>query len=293
MLKAKSKNAPSPLMQGEAPARFLRRSNGLTPALQSAFNAPEACGASPTGLLDEALSADSPEVLPARETFAQSQKRSRRFDLSVAVLVSVGAHFSLVLLSQESEAVVATVEAPAPMIEITVLEMPVFDEPPVEVSDSEPTDAQPIEFAPPMQADLPSFVSVDSFVQPMQAPVPSGISTDIGMLTVPPRTQIGQGGNVPKLFDIADLDRVPNRLRTAAPNYPMQFRRARVEGDVVLLVIIDETGRVRVDRIISATNQDFAEAARSAAEQCRYEAPIKGGVRVSARYTLRVPFRLE
>lgn len=210
----------------------------------------------------------------------------------IALLVSASAHAAIALMSGEEKPSATVAEAAPPAVEVVVFDMPEPEEVPVEISDTEPAETPLAEFAPPMQADLPSLVSVDSFVQPMQPPAPSGISTDVNMLVVPPTASIGQGGAAPKLFDIAELDRVPNRIRTGPLNYPNEFLRSRTEGDVVLLVIIDPRGRVEVGRVIESTHPEFTRAAVTAAELSLYESPKKGGVAVSAQYTLRVPFRL-
>jgi TonB family protein len=116
---------------------------------------------------------------------------------------------------------------------------------------------------------------------------------DANMLQVPTTVGVGTGKSAPKLFEITELDRVPRRIRTGQPHYPQEFLRARIEGDVQLLVVIDTSGRVRVASVLETTHPEFTRAAISAAQQSLYEPPIKGGVAVSAQYTLRVPFRLN
>ena len=59
-----------------------------------------------------------------------------------------------------------------------------------------------------------------------------------------------------------------------------------------LLVVIDPIGHVKVIQVLESTHPEFTRAAITAAEQSLYESPRKGGAAVSARYTLRVPFRL-
>lgn len=235
---------------------------------------------------------DTPDAARAWRSTAQRNKRTRRFDFAIAISASVAAHVGLLMLSDEPGKTTAPAQPPATVLEALVFEMPEPEETPVDITDSEPPDAPAAEFAPPMQADLPSIVSVDSFVQPMQPPVASGLATDIGMMVVPTTVAIGHGGNAPKLFEIAELDRIPNRIRTGMLSYPQEFRRSKKEGTVVLLVVIDPTGHVKVDRVLESTHPEFARAATTAAEQSLYESPRKGGAAVSARYTLRVPFRL-
>jgi protein TonB len=95
------------------------------------------------------------------------------------------------------------------------------------------------------------------------------------------------------IFDVADLDRPPRRTRTVPPVYPADLRRAHVQGEVTLILVIDQTGRAKVERVAESTNREFVQAAVTAAEQCQWEPPTKDGEAVRARYSMRVPFRLQ
>ncbi len=95
------------------------------------------------------------------------------------------------------------------------------------------------------------------------------------------------------IFDVADLDRAPRRVRTVPPVYPSELRKARVQGEVVLILVIDQTGRARVERVEQSSNREFIQPAVAAAEQCQWEPPTKDGAAVRARYSMRVPFRLQ
>jgi protein TonB len=118
--------------------------------------------------------------------------------------------------------------------------------------------------------------------------------TSVGAITIPSATSAnfgGQGGV--RLFDLRELDRVPRRVRTVMPVYPHELRRAGIKGDVVLLVIIDVSGHVEVERVISSTHREFEIAAIKAAEQCQFESPLRAGQRVNARYMWNIPFDLK
>jgi protein TonB len=94
------------------------------------------------------------------------------------------------------------------------------------------------------------------------------------------------------IFDVKDLDKPPSRTKTVTPAYPPELKRARVQGTVVLLIIIDQNGRVSVDKVLESSAREFESAAVTAAEQCLFEPPMKGGQAVRARYRMQVPFRL-
>jgi TonB family protein len=71
-------------------------------------------------------------------------------------------------------------------------------------------------------------------------------------------------------------------------------RRLGVEGDVVISLLVDETGNVIETRLIDGVPQRVGinESALEAAKNARYEPATKDGVRVKVWTTLRLPFRL-
>jgi protein TonB len=94
--------------------------------------------------------------------------------------------------------------------------------------------------------------------------------------------QAGPGVSPPKLVSIRK------------PEYPPMARRLGVEGDVVISLLVDETGNVIETRLIDGVPQRVGinESALEAAKNARYEPATKEGVRVKVWTTLRLPFRL-
>jgi TonB family protein len=76
--------------------------------------------------------------------------------------------------------------------------------------------------------------------------------------------------------------------------YPMMAKRMRVEGAVVLQVLVDENGAVLETRVSkpAAQNVGFNEAAVAAAKGFKFRPATKNGVRVKMWTTLNIPFRL-
>ena len=96
-----------------------------------------------------------------------------------------------------------------------------------------------------------------------------------------------------KIFNLAELDRKPRLLRKPSIKYPPTLKRQKVEGDVKLLVLINERGSVKVLKVLSSSHPEFTEAATKAVERSRYEAPKKGGQAVRTKFLLPVPFRMR
>ena len=95
-----------------------------------------------------------------------------------------------------------------------------------------------------------------------------------------------------QIFDIQDLDSAPRMVRQGQFVYPADMRRARVQGVVRLMVIIDERGNVRVEDVVDARVREFIDAAIRFAETSAFEPPMVDGKAVRARYTFPVRFSL-
>lgn len=95
-----------------------------------------------------------------------------------------------------------------------------------------------------------------------------------------------------EIFDIKDLDSAPRRIRTAPLIHPPALRRARVAGNVTLMMVIAENGSVSVEKVLSSSHREFEANAIRFAEGCAFEPPMKGGRAVKARYTWPIRFDL-
>ena len=62
------------------------------------------------------------------------------------------------------------------------------------------------------------------------------------------------------IFDTADLDQRPQAIARVEPRHPRELLKAKIEGYVVLLFIIDEEGRVMDPRVESSSHPEFETA---------------------------------
>jgi outer membrane biosynthesis protein TonB len=58
-------------------------------------------------------------------------------------------------------------------------------------------------------------------------------------------------------FDVADLEKRPEPVSQVAPAYPAELRKAKVEGVVTLVFVLDETGRVEEPRVENSSRPEF------------------------------------
>ncbi len=86
----------------------------------------------------------------------------------------------------------------------------------------------------------------------------------------------------------------PQVVTLAKPEYPPMARRLRVQGEVVVSVLVDEAGRVVDTRVEKRVPQEVGlnEAALEAARNARFRPATKNGVRVKMWTTISFPFKL-
>ncbi|HEV2852492.1 MAG TPA: TonB family protein [Thermoanaerobaculia bacterium] len=87
---------------------------------------------------------------------------------------------------------------------------------------------------------------------------------------------------------------VPQLVSFPKPEYPPMARNLRVEGIVVVAVLVDENGQVQDARVEEPIRQNVGlnEAALRSARSARYRPATKDGARVKMWTRLRIPFKL-
>jgi len=76
------------------------------------------------------------------------------------------------------------------------------------------------------------------------------------------------------------------------PEYPEQAKRARLQGIVILMVTLDEEGKVADMKVIRG-DAAFTDAALAAVRQWKYSPTLVGGEPVPVIATVTVPFVLR
>lgn len=215
-----------------------------------------------------------------------------RRDLIIGLLLSALIHGGVFFgdrLIPDREVVVKKKEE-APAIQITA-PPPIEPEEPehVEVSD-EPV--KPMDFAPPMQTDVPQVVTDTSFVQRIQPPPPENVKPATGIVSIPENRDMSQFRGM-KVFDLASLDQQPvARVRTP-PQYPFEMRRAGVTGEVVVDFIVDANGDVQNAYALRSTQREFEQPAVQAVSKWKFRPGRKGGRSVNTHMQVPIVFTLN
>jgi TonB family protein len=87
---------------------------------------------------------------------------------------------------------------------------------------------------------------------------------------------------------------VPARLVASVPaTYPAEARRAEIEADVPVEIVLDEQGRVVAARAVKASGFGLDDAALRSIRGYRFSAALKDGHPVRVRMRWIVQFRLR
>lgn len=87
------------------------------------------------------------------------------------------------------------------------------------------------------------------------------------------------------------LDRIPDPTKIVPPVFPDEWRARGITGSATVEFYIDETGRVRIPLVKSATHPELGASAIAAVSQWRFAPPTRRGQRVLAR--VEQVFRFE
>lgn len=98
----------------------------------------------------------------------------------------------------------------------------------------------------------------------------------------------------PTWYPARQVDVHPTVLYPIKPDYPDKGAEQGVEGNVVLLLLIDEAGAVKEATVVAANPEGiFEESALSAFREARFAPAQKNGRAVKSRVLIRVSYELN
>lgn len=86
------------------------------------------------------------------------------------------------------------------------------------------------------------------------------------------------------------LDKKLTPLSQRPPRFPLSVKEETIRGATVIEFLVDEEGRARLPRIVSATEEGFGYAAVQAISAWRFEPPTRGGRPVVVRVQVPITF---
>lgn len=226
-----------------------------------------------------------------------ASSRTPRIVLIVAALLSAGLHAGILfgVRPAKKKAVAAKVEEPT-MIRLTIPDLKELEEPEPLPTD-EPQNTTDLATLVPMQADLPQITRPSDFVQ--QVNFTSLLEKpDFSNLNVTVIPETFRGGralaeSIGKIFNLADLDRIPEPVLQSAPIYPLGLKRDGTAGSVRVQFVVDTEGRVLDAHAIGSTHEGFEEAAVNAVAKWRFRPGVRNGRKVNTRMAVPLVFELE
>jgi protein TonB len=162
-----------------------------------------------------------------------------------------------------------------------VLEAPtVQDEPPPPPPEDEPPEEPEPQLG---DTEQPLNLNVD-----LEVAVGSGGA----MAMSSPGANEGLAEQMAQALDVADLDKPPTLVSSVPPIYPPTLRRAKVEGAVVLVFVLNEAGRVEDPRVENSSRPEFEKPALDAVRRWRFRPGEKSGEAVRTYMRLPIRFRV-
>jgi protein TonB len=194
-----------------------------------------------------------------------------RRDLFIGLFVALAFHVGVAWIGEivGHPQVVAKAKVEEKVIEIKMHEIEP-DPPDPEEQDQE----APPDIPPPMQTDVPQIITDTSFVQQLEPPPPPDVKPVRGIITIPKGEHNFNGV---KVFNIADLDQVPDAKWRQKPIYPADMMAQHISGTVIVDFLVDTNGDVQNVYAKSSTRREFESSAISAVRKWKFHQGRKNG----------------
>ena len=139
-----------------------------------------------------------------------------------------------------------------------------------------------------------SSVAIDALTQvvrPEALRPPRPDSLQVGIPSGAQRNSAAKARDTIK-FTLKDLDKIPQAIYKAAPQYPLDLRNSNISGEVTMILYVDQRGRVVDVDVVSSTNPGFINNAVEAARKWRFEPGMRQGTAVSFKMQLPMKFNV-
>jgi len=231
-------------------------------------------------------------TFPPSETLHYRDCRPSKPMLVIAGLASIGVHLVLLFGFGHARKAPATakVEENVIALSLALTQIKELEEPePVAGEDAAPT--PDMATLVPMQADLPQLPRPNDFVQQINfaSLLEQPDFSDVKVTVIPETFRGGRklAETIGNIFNLADLDRVPEPILQPAPLFPVSMRRESLTATVTVEFVVDTQGAVIGAMVFNSTNGGFDSAAVAGVSKWKFRAGIKDGRKVNTR--MRVP----
>ncbi|EKT4482708.1 energy transducer TonB [Pseudomonas putida] len=247
------------------------------------------------------------------DTRAVSEERGipfRLLPIAGAVLLAHIGLFALLVTQTSNKDITLANTAPPASIRVTMVAPPPPPEPPVAVAPQPPTpqiltsenaERTIAQEKPKPKVEPPPEPKLKPKPKPKPAPPvppqPKVEPTPEPPAATPPPPLAQAGSTDKKMMDLPSAgpkDVQTIGCRVPAPEYPRKARRMKLEGSVLVRLVIDNKGQVQSANIArSSGNQELDEAARKAVMAASCTPYMENGRAISVRAAQPVSFRLN
>ena len=243
--------------------------------------------------LEPRSQSDGGKLRSARGLWRYRVSGQRRSNVIIAVLISIGIHASAFLfIGPTKERGARVLKDETPTIALTMPNLEDIEEPDRTATDSDqPVDATAFV---PTQADLPQMPRPDDFVQKIDfnSLIERPDMSAAKVFAVPDNINRGAAirQSIGTIFNLADLDRIPQALFQPPPVFPAQYKHDVTTATVRVQFIVDTNGNVVRPFVVDSTHVGFNEAATVGVGKWKFKPGIKAGRRVNTRMEVPIIF---
>jgi len=158
-----------------------------------------------------------------------------------------------------------------------------------------PEESEPPPPPPPEEKPEPPPPQLSDAPPPMQLSIDLDIAVGSGGALAGFGALVGAdaGGSLLEAFDAADLEKRPEVVSSVPPQYPPELRKAKIEGAVTLVFVLDESGRVEDPRVEQSSRPEFEKPALEAVRKWKFRPGLKDGQPVRTYMKLPIRFRFN
>ena len=221
--------------------------------------------------------------------------RSRR-RLALAIVISAAFHVALFMgVRSHPKVTVRADEEKLIAITIAMPDLKDLEEPEPLPKDDLAEKIDPGEYAPTLM-DAPQIALPTDFIQELNfaSLLPKPDLDQAKVFVIPHHIGSGKlGEGLTNIFNLVDLDRVPEPVVQPSPIFPFELKREVSTARVLVEFIVDTDGRVRNPMAVEDTHPGFVAAAIAGVEKWRFRPGMKGGRKVNTRMSVPIIFRIS
>jgi protein TonB len=222
--------------------------------------------------------------------------RRSRVTLLLAIVISLAIHAGIFFgIGARRKLAPRAVEQNVIALTFTIPQLKELEEPEPTPNDEGATKPD-LGLPTPMQADLPQIPLPNDFVQQIDfsSLIEKPDLSPSKIWTIPENIQrVGRAGSgMGNVFNLSDLDRIPEPVMQPAPVYPMSLKAAGPTAKVIVEFIVDTQGRVVNPFAVESDYPGFDEAATTGVQKWRFRPGVRAGNKVNTRMRVPIVFRV-